>query len=288
MNKPAPPVGFRVVDWPQTRNPVVDMLEVARRQHNISAAWEVDFTEAWTRMNQIRRATGLAVSLNAYLVHALAHTAKQHPMMQAVRWRRKGKIALYDGVDVGTPVEWTRPGQTPVAVGARIANADTKTLAQICVEMRRLAKEDPRSRPLVQWRAKIGRYPAWVRRWIWTWIDAHPERRRKFRGTIALTNLNFLLDERQPVFGFPLSPYTTTLCVGSIYPRALPDPAAPHGVVFRRFLALTMTVDHDLLDGGLAARFARTLTFYLEAAGGLDDAFATELRTAFPRKARTE
>lgn len=283
MDTSSPAPGLRLVDWPRTRNVVVDLLDQAHAKNSISACWEVDFTAAQARMTRIQRETGIAVSLNAYLIYALGRTAIRHPLVQAVRWKSRGKLALYDGVDVGTAVEWRRPGQPPVAVGARLAGAHTKSLAQICAEMRRLAKEDPQNRPVVRWRAKLARYPRWIRRLVWRWVDAHPARRRHFRGTIGLTNLNFLLDDRRPVFGFPLTPYTTTLCVGSIYERALPA-ATPPGFEFRRFLSLTLTVDHDILDGGVATRFGRALTFFIEAAEGLDDAFAHELRAAFPRK----
>lgn len=270
-----------MTDWPRLRNPVVDLLECAHRQHNISAAWEVDFTVAADRMAQIRRTTGNAVSLNAYLIYALGRTIPRHPMMQAVRWRSKGKIATYEGVDVATAVEWAQPGRPPQPVGARISSAHEKSLAQICAEMRRLAKQDPRERPIVRWRAKLARYPGWMRRIVWRWVDAHPQRRRQYRGTIALTNLNFLLDDRRPMYGFPLSPYTSTLTVGALYRRAVPEAGQ---AVFRRFLTLTLTVDHDLLDGSVAARFARTLTFFLESGEGLDDAFADEMRALRPNR----
>jgi pyruvate/2-oxoglutarate dehydrogenase complex dihydrolipoamide acyltransferase (E2) component len=275
--------GYRFVPWPGARNAVVDLLEAAHRKHNIAASWEIDFTEANARMARIRRETNVAVSLNAYLVYALGRTAAKHPIVQAVRHRRR--LVLYDGVDVGTAIDYTRAGQSPRAVGARVADADTRSLAEICGEMRRLAKQDPLERPVVRWRARIARYPRWVRRLVWAWIDAHPARRRRFRGTIGLTSLNFLLDGRRPVQGFPLTPYTATLCVGSLYDRSLPDAARPGTAAFGKFLCVSLTIDHDILDGAAAAHFARTLTFFVEAADGLDDEFARELAALAPARA---
>ena len=274
--------GYKLVDWPQARNPVVDLLEAAHQKHNIAAAWEIDFSEAYARMRRIRRQTGVAVSLNAYLAFALGRAVAKHPMLQAVRQGKR--LVLYDGVDVATAIDYTEAGQPPRAVGARVANADTRSLAEICVEMRRLAKQNPMERPALRWRAKIGRYPRPIRRIIWRWIDGNPARRRQMRGTVGLTNLNFLLDRRRPVHGFPHAPYTATLCVGSLYDRALPAPDRPGGVAFSKFLCVSLVVDHDIIDGAAAAHFARTLSFFVEAGEGLDDAFARELAALSPSK----
>ena len=109
--------GYRLVAWPGARNAVVDLLEAAHRKHNITAAWEIDFTEAHARMRRIRRQTGVAVSLNAYLVYALGRTVLRHPMAQAVRWKKN--LVFYDGVDVGTAIDFTQAGTAAARLSAR-------------------------------------------------------------------------------------------------------------------------------------------------------------------------
>jgi pyruvate/2-oxoglutarate dehydrogenase complex dihydrolipoamide acyltransferase (E2) component len=44
------------------------------------------------------------------------------------------------------------------------------------------------------------------------------------------------------------------------------------GLVVREFLHLTLTFDHDIVDGGPAARFTERLAQLLETGYGLEDA----------------
>ena len=61
--------------------------------------------------------------------------------------------------------------------------------------------------------------------------------------------------------------YTVGLTVGSIArkPGIVRD-AVGERIEPREFLSLTITFDHDIVDGGPAARFARRLTELLEGA----------------------
>jgi pyruvate/2-oxoglutarate dehydrogenase complex dihydrolipoamide acyltransferase (E2) component len=70
--------------------------------------------------------------------------------------------------------------------------------------------------------------------------------------------------------GWALSPtnYTLQLTVGGIGER----PRLVDGELeSREFLSLTVTFDHDVVDGAPAARFVQRLTERLEAGYGLDD-----------------
>lgn len=67
-------------------------------------------------------------------------------------------------------------------------------------------------------------------------------------------------------WGVPLTPTTLMVTVGGIAQR----PAVVDGdVETREYLSQTITVDHDIVDGAPAARYAASLCELIEPAAGL-------------------
>ena len=67
-------------------------------------------------------------------------------------------------------------------------------------------------------------------------------------------------------WGIPIAPPTLMITIGGITtkPRYLDGSLEP-----REMLDLTISVDHDIVDGAPAARFARRLAELVEQADGL-------------------
>lgn len=268
----------REIDWPVYRNNMSDFLAHAKRKAQVSGTWEIDITLAYARIKTIQRQTRIAISFNAYLIFLISRAVHQHPEVQAVRvpWRRK--TAIFDGVDVGTAVEQRLPDKTLIPLPYTVRNAESKSLAQICYEMRQASKQDLiHNDPDIRWRAKLAHFPSWLRRLIWYWVDLNPARRRRVRGTFGITNLNFLANGHTPGFGHVLSIMSSALCVGSSYDRLVPSAQDPRGFEVRKHLCCTLAADHLVIDGAPMVRFSRTFSELLEKAEGLDDQFVEDL-----------
>lgn len=272
----------RLRDWPVYRNNVSDFLHNAQRKKNISCCWELDISPVLDRLQRIQRETRIAISLNAYWIYQLARAVRQHPEMQAVRVPLRRKLAQYDGVDVGTAVEQRIPGHGSIAVPYTIRNADKKSLAAICAELRGARKRNLLATdPALLLRGRLAHFPRWLRLLFWKWVDLDPARRRRIRGTVGITNLSYLADDQRPAFGIPLALLPCNLAIGSIYKRLVPCEADPRGFRAATMICFTLTVDHEVVDGAPMVRFGRTLTRAIEEAAGLDDAFASELARTF-------
>lgn len=267
-----------LADWPVYRNNIIDFLEHSRRLHHISATWEIDVTAVLQAISEIQRQTRMAISFNAYMIYVFARAVSKHPETQAVKVPFRRKIAHFDGVDVGTAIEQrTAPG-TSIALPYTIRNAHTKSLLTICLEMRKVRKTNLLlTHPEIVWRGKLAHYPKWVRKLVWRWVDLSPERRRRIRGTVGVTNISFLSDGKRPGYGYPMSLLSTGLCVGAIYERMEPCSENPRGFEMRKKLCVTMQSNHDLVDGAPMTRVARSLTASLERSEGLDASFVAEV-----------
>jgi hypothetical protein len=111
------------------------------------------------------------------------------------------------------------------------------------------------------------RLPGVVRRQLWRLPQLFPRRWTQLAGTVAVTSVGMFGEGN----GWAVSPtnYTLQLTVGGIGTK----PRVVDGELeSREFLSLTVTFDHDVVDGAPAARFVQRLREYVEAAHGLDAA----------------
>ena len=87
---------------------------------------------------------------------------------------------------------------------------------------------------------------------------------KRFGGTVGMSSIGMFGPEGG--WGIPIAPPTLMITVGGIAtkPRYVGGSLQP-----RKMLDLTISVDHDLVDGAPAARFARRLADLVESADGL-------------------
>jgi len=169
-----------------------------------------------TAVQAVRRALASSVSLNVFLLAAVARTLPHHPLLNAELV--DDKVLVYEPVNLGMAV--AVPDGLIVAV---IREAHRKTLAELAA-----AAED------IAARARSGKLG---------YADIEG-------GTFTVSNLGmFGVDG-----GFPLPrpPEGAILLVG----RAQPRPAVIEGAVAIRDLAwFSLTFDHRFIDGAAAAAF---------------------------------
>jgi hypothetical protein len=104
--------------------------------------------------------------------------------------------------------------------------------------------------------------------WIFTLIGrTHPRLWKKNVGTVGITAVGMFGNGAG--WGIPPAPPTTLMMtVGGIAEK----PGVVDGqVAIRDYLSLTLSFNHDLIDGAPAARFTERLKELIESGYGLDD-----------------
>ena len=71
MTDPDASSGFTVSSWPVLRNSIVHTCDNAR-PHTVYGSTQIDFTEAYHRILEVRKATRVAVSIHAYVLGCVA------------------------------------------------------------------------------------------------------------------------------------------------------------------------------------------------------------------------
>jgi pyruvate/2-oxoglutarate dehydrogenase complex dihydrolipoamide acyltransferase (E2) component len=275
-----PPPAAQVLPWPRIRELVVDSLAIGARVHSAHGMIELDVSRPLELIEQYRPQVPGGVSVTAFLAYCLGHAIGAHPMMHAYRKGRK-KLVIFDDVDVNTLLEKRKPDGSLIPVMYVVRGANRKSLAQINQELRQASASDLYDDDGVRRRRQILRLPRPLRHLIWWWLRRDPARLKQQWGTTGLSNAGAFISPR-PSFGISITFITCVLIVGGMFDKVYWIDGGPQP---RRTLSLTISVNHDIIDGAPGARFAETLAQLIEGAAGLDDGFLAEALALAPATA---
>jgi pyruvate/2-oxoglutarate dehydrogenase complex dihydrolipoamide acyltransferase (E2) component len=253
--------GDRIEPFSPRRRGTVDYMQTAGRRSNVHGLVEFDVTEARRRIRTIEEETGEQLSFTAFVVYSLARAIDDHPHINAYRdWR--GRVHVFDDVDVNVLVEATVDGER-IGVPHVVRGADERSVRSIHDEIR-TAQESRDPTALSRLETMALRLPGFVRRLVWRLPQWFPRRWKDMAGTVAVTSVGMFGRGG----GWAVSPtnYTLQVTIGGISRK----PRLVDGeLTTREFLDLTVTFDHDVVDGAPAARFVQRLGDLVEDAHGL-------------------
>jgi hypothetical protein len=255
---------YRVIPYSGLKQQQADWLELMRRRHTVHALLEVDVTDTRRAIRAWRASHAAPLSLTAFVIACLARAVDEHRLLHAYRSRRR--LVLFDDVDVAIAVEHELRGER-IPVPHVIRAANRKGLAEVEREISSARVEPEPQAALRRWMPLWLRVPPRMRRWlIARWLD-DPWRRKRLTGTVMVTPVGMFGSGAG--WGIPTSAYTLCLTTGGVAtrPGLVEDRVEP-----REHLCLTLSVDHDIVDGAVLSRFAQCLKELIERGGGLREA----------------
>ncbi|HEX9056237.1 MAG TPA: 2-oxo acid dehydrogenase subunit E2 [Ktedonobacterales bacterium] len=259
----------QVVPYPKLRQALGIMMASVRRKRIVHGLIEVDVTEARQLMRAHKTQTGESLSLTAFIIACVVRAVDEDKYLHACR-KGGSHLILYDDVDVATQVERDVGGQKqPVTYILRAANR--KTLREIHDEIRAAqtikAEKAWTVASTTQW---ILHVPIFLFRLPWSlfwWARGrYPSVQKRFGGTIGVSAIGMFGSGGG--WGIPLSYHTLDVTIGGI---AVKPGIAQGQIAAREYLCVTLSFDHDIVDGAPAARFVSRLRELLESASALAD-----------------
>lgn len=255
---------FEVRPFPRSRHDVVDALEVGVRRHVVHALLEIDVTRPRALLREREARTGERLSFTAFVVASLGRAVDADRRLHACRdWR--GRLVLFDEVDVVTLVE---PEPGAVAVPHVVRAANRRGVLELHEELRRVQRTPAAS---AQRSGRLARLSPLVpgprRRLFLRGLRRCPRWQKRVAGTALVTSVGMFGAGAGWAVGIvPL--HTLALTVGGVTRK----PGVVDGRVEpRELLCLTVSVDHDVVDGAPAARFVARLRELLEGGEALCD-----------------
>ena len=247
---------YEVLPFPRIRRLMEDGGRLGREKHLIHGLYEIDVTEARRAIRDYRARSGEELSFTAFVIACVGRAVEQHKPIQACRaWGEK--IVLFDEVDINTMFEVEGNGQK--VIRPHILRAvNRKTPRQIQAEIGAFQANHAESREskFIDWFVWL---PGFMRRFFLRLLFRNPRWYKEMNGTVALTSIGMF--GTGGGWGLPVSNHTLQITLGGIASR----PALVRGQLENReMLCMTISIDHDLVDGAPAARFAHSLKKLIE------------------------
>lgn len=255
---------FDLSKFPSEREIVIDAGYLASGRHIIYALIEPDVTEARQLIQLLSTEQGKKVSFTAFVVASLAKAIESIPRVHGfIDWRRR--LFTFHDVDVVTMIE---PKAGAVAIPHIIRMANGKHVVEISDEIRFVQARPRSSEQSGGLVAMAPRLPRFIRIAFFKIIKMHPPWFKRMAGTVVVTSVGMFGKGGGWGIGF-LPTHNLGITVGGIHQK----PGVFEGqITIREYLNLTLSFDHDIIDGAPAARFARILTDMIEDGAVLKDA----------------
>jgi pyruvate/2-oxoglutarate dehydrogenase complex dihydrolipoamide acyltransferase (E2) component len=259
-----------VVELPSGRRVWVNALELSWPAHTMYGLLEVDVTAVRRFFEEHKARTGERLSFAGFLAFCLACAVSEDKTIQSFR-KGSRHLVLFEDVDVGMMVE-RKVGEKTALMGHVVRGANRKTYREIHDEIRKVQSEPvPQGRGMPNWFRSLMLLPWPLSRLIIALLRMNDRRDPTISvsmgGTVALTSVG-MFGGGHSGWGLSPTPHPLGLVVGGIAWK----PAVVEGRIEpREILDLTVTFDHDIVDGAPATRFTRRLVELIESGYGLGD-----------------
>jgi len=248
---------YNLTNFPAEREIVIDAGYLGTGRHVIYALLEVDVTLAREKINNMSTEREGKLSFTAFIVASFAKAIDAIPQVHGfLDWRRR--LVTFHEVDVVTTIE---PSAGAVAIPHIIRKANLKPVTEISDEIRAVHAHPGSSEQAGQLRAFAPRVPRFGRLLFFRILKMNPQWFKQMAGTVVLTSVGMFGKGGGWGIGF-LPTHNLGITVGGINEK----PGVHQGhIAIREILNLTISFDHDIIDGAPAARFARILTDTIES-----------------------
>ena len=252
---------------PFEREIVAELMEQGLRSHYISGLIEVDVTKGRQLIRDYEERSGKELSFTAWITKCIAQAVSEHRNVHAIR---KGKrLIIFKDVDVSVMVERQIDG----VVGAQtyiVRKANEKTAHEIQDEIWavRSRKDGDISDTVNQkMMRRLFSLPKFLRDFLfWRKFRTDPFFVKKHLGTVTVTAVG-MYGKGKSGWAVPISISPVLFALGGI---AKKPAVVDENIEIREYLCVTTFLNHDVVDGGPAARFVARFAELVESAFGID------------------
>jgi pyruvate/2-oxoglutarate dehydrogenase complex dihydrolipoamide acyltransferase (E2) component len=255
-------VAYQLVPFPLTQRVIAALQRLTEHKHMMHALTEVDVTTPRHVIQEQKARGEEPLSFTAFIAACLGKAVDEDKAVQAYR-KGRHQLILFEDVDIAIMVEHEVEGHKyPLSYVVRAANH--KTAQQIHQEIRAFQKLHTTA---------VLPIPQMVQRWPGLLLLGgrvllrSPFYRKQSGGTCAITSVGMF--GKGSGWGMPFAtPHSLFLTLGGISEK----PGVVDGqIAIREYLCLTVSLDHDIIDGAPAARFVTRLKVLIESGFGLFD-----------------
>jgi pyruvate/2-oxoglutarate dehydrogenase complex dihydrolipoamide acyltransferase (E2) component len=254
--------GYEIQPFPKMRRFALDAGYLGRRKHIIHGLIEVDITDARDELSRLEARIGEKPSFTAFIVNCIGEAVDSNKHVHAhMNWRKQ--LVIFDDVNINVMIEVEMAGRK-VPMPYILTAVNRKTYLDIHREIRSTKNQPHRSTESRFMRLFL-LLPAFIRRVLYRVLMRFPVLFRAYSSSVLVTALGMFFDG--PGWGITMPNFSLTITLGGISKK----PGVVEGnIEIREYLNMTLSFDHDIIDGAPAARFTNQLKELIEGGYGLD------------------
>lgn len=239
------------------------------KKHYMSGYIEIDVTKGRELIKKYYDKRGIKISFTSWVTKSLSTIIEEHPEFNSYRYKNK-KVIQFDDIDIIVMVE-REINDKKIPIAHSVRKTQTKSLINISDEIR-----DSQTKPVTEKnqlldqdnKAKYFNFlPRFLRSFLMNRYIKNPFTIKRNGGLVVITSIGMFVDIPGWISGFG-GLTTMNLSIGGIHKRLI---KLNEEIVEREYLNLTISFDHDLIDGGPAARFTQKFVKFLEDATLLEN-----------------
>lgn len=242
--------GYKSVPLSFNRQAVIASASVSGKKNAIHFFTEVDITEPRRLIREHFEKTAEKLSLTAYIVKCLSEVIHDYPEFNS--FIRGRKHIFLDDITISVLVERdVNREKVPEPVG--ISHTQNKTYKEISNEIRDAMKNQTEQLGSLSGQLWIKFIPDFLLKIFISLADKNIYMAKKY-GKVAVTSIGMFAKEA--VWIIPHGTATVLLSVGGISRKVV---ETENQIQSREHICLTLSFDHNIIDGGPAARFTGQL-----------------------------
>jgi pyruvate/2-oxoglutarate dehydrogenase complex dihydrolipoamide acyltransferase (E2) component len=240
---------------------MVDGGRMGLRKHTVHGLVEFDVTQARETIRQHKAQTGETLSFSAFILACLGKAIDMNKPMHAYR-NLRSQLIIFDEVDVNTLFEVEVDGKKTIRPHI-LRGVNKKSFREIHQEIRSFQQEHQSSQES-KFIERFVLLPGFIRRsFLWILLK-NPRLIKEYYGTVLVTSVGMF--GTGSGWGIPVPNHTLQLTLGGI---AKKPGIVEDRIEVREYLNVTISIDHDIVDGAPAARFTQQLKALIESGDGL-------------------
>jgi len=243
--------GYKKTPLSFNRQAVIASVSVTKAKNAIHCFTEIDITEPRKRIKNYFERTGERLSFTAYVVACLSRVIQDYPHFNSFIKGRK--LIILDEITISVLIEREIAGEN-VPEPISIKQTQNKTYFQIHKEIREAKNLKTNKLGSLSGQEWFRWIPGFLLRSFIRIADKNIRMGIKY-GKVAVTAVGMY--SKEPFWFIPHGTATVLATVGSISKKVI---AIDNHFESREHLCLTLSFDHNIVDGAPAARFMNQLT----------------------------
>jgi pyruvate/2-oxoglutarate dehydrogenase complex dihydrolipoamide acyltransferase (E2) component len=246
---------------PKMRRFSLDAGYLGRRRHIVHGLIEVDVTEARDFIKEHKSKTGETLSFTTFIIVCLSKAIQANPHMHAYRnWRNQ--LVIFEDININTMVEIDRHGKKiPIPHIFKAVNQKSYDQVQHEIRATQMQPRQTEESRFMEWFLVL---PAFMRR-LFYWFEMRmPHLLRQYSSSVMVTAVGMF--GQGGGWGITMPNFTLTVTIGGI---AKKPGVVDDRIEIREYLNLTISIDHDIVDGAPMVRFVNYFQELIERGYGL-------------------